>query len=188
MGVESLYSRQTFGLEELGLLDTSPLKTLDTIVDLCAEALHAPIVAFMIFDDTSASLIVRSIVGDHGLRAGTTGVPIEHAASGLVRTENGVVSISNLEARTDTINAFERRRIGATGLLAAPVHGPLGETIGALAAMTPTEHHWTKHERRLIGNYALLLTEQVMFRAALQTVKLMAKERADMGMRVKFRN
>ena len=68
---------------------------------LCAEALRAPSVAFMIFDDTSASLIVRSIVGDPSLRAGTTGVLIERAASGLVRTENGVVSISDLKARTE---------------------------------------------------------------------------------------
>ena len=80
MGVESLHSRQTFGLEELGLLDTSPLKTLDTIVDLCAEAVHVPIVAFMIFDETSASLIVRSIVGDVSLRAGPAGVRIDRAA------------------------------------------------------------------------------------------------------------
>lgn len=188
MGVESLHSRQTFGLEELGLLDTSPLKTLDTIVDLCAEAVHVPIVAFMIFDETSASLIVRSIVGDVSLRAGPAGVRIDRAACGLVRTEAGAVSMSDLRARVDTAHAFERTRIGATGLLAAPVHGPVGETIGALVAMTPNEHHWTTHEKRLIGNYALLLTEQVMFRAALQTVKLMAKERADMGMRVKFRN
>lgn len=188
MGVESLHSRQTFGIEELGLLDTSPLKTLDTIIDLCAEAVRAQIVAFMIFDDNSASLIVRSIVGDVSVRPGPAGVQIGRAACGLVRTEAGPVCISNLGAHANTAQAFERTRIGATGLLAAPVHGPLGETIGALVAMTPTEHYWTSHQRRLIGNYALLLTEQIMFRAALQTVKLMAKERAEMGMRVKFWN
>ncbi|MBT8426251.1 MAG: hypothetical protein KJO67_14845, partial [Silicimonas sp.] len=34
LGIESLRPRQTFGLEELGLLETTPLKSIDTIVRL----------------------------------------------------------------------------------------------------------------------------------------------------------
>ena len=188
MGVESPPSRGSFGLEELGLFDTTPLKPLDTIVDLCAEAIDAPVVAFLVFDDNAASMVIKSIIGGADVRPGPIGVQAERSACDLVRREACGIGISNLSARAETAQVFERRKLGAIGFLAAPVHGPDGAIIGVLAAMTPSEHHWTRHEKKRIENYAYLLSEQVMFRAALQTVKILSREFSPFGKPVRFRN
>ena len=177
MGIESLQARNTFGIEDLGLLDRSPLKSVDTIVDLCAQSLRTPLVALMIFDDKSASLMIRSIIGNSTAQSNLLNFPVAMSASGMVREESGLVSISDLGLRSDTLDAAERRKLGATGFLGAPVFGPAGEVVGVLTAMTVTEHHWTNHERNVIASYAFLMSDQVLMRAALLTVKLMAQER-----------
>lgn len=188
MGIESLQKRRTFGLEELGLLDTTPLKTLDMIASLCAEALAAPMVAFMVFDDPSGRLFLRSVVGDTEARPGALSLSAAQSASALARNEMSVVSISDLAMRQDTRHVPERRTFGATGFLAAPVQGPIGDVVAVLAAMTPEEHHWSRHDRKLISDFAFLAQEQIMLRAALHTVKLMGRERDSLGAMTGYRN
>ena len=181
MGIESLQKRQTFGIEELGLLDRTPLKTLDMIVALSAEALQVPIAALMVFDDQSGSIFLRSVVGETPVEPGVLSTKADDSASALVRDQASIISITNLAFRQDTYNSTERQKFGATGLLAAPVHGPIGDVIAVLAGMTPEESHWTRRQRKLISDYAFLACEQIMLRAALHTVKLMGQEREAWG-------
>lgn len=188
MGIESLQPRKTFGMEELGLLDSSPLRSLNTIVGLCAEAVGAPVAALLVFDDRTGSLVLRSVVGATLTEPGPLNVSIIQSASSLAREEGRLISIGNLAARRDTRDAVERQKFGATGFLAAPVRGPAGDVVGVLAAMTPSERHWTGHDRELAASYAMLASEQIMLRAALHTVKLMAEERAEIGGFVGCRN
>lgn len=180
MGIESLQPKSTFGLEELGLLDTTPLKSIDTIVNFCADATNVRVSAFMVFDDKQASLVVRSAANRSGLSKGVIPTEGVMSASSIVRERLSPVSFSNLAAGFDTADALERRKFGASAYLGAPVFGPLGEVVGVLATLTPDERTWTKDERERVKGYAFLLSEQIMLRAALETVKLMARER-DMG-------
>lgn len=179
MGIESPHSRPTFGLEELGLLDTHPSKSFDVIVDLCGQAVGVPIVAFIVFDDATASLVIRSAIRDSNIRTGPLKGQIADSVSALVREDQGLVSIDDLSARDDTKNAIERRVMGATGFIGAPVRGPADEIVGVLAAMSPTATSWTEKNWQLVRGYAYLMSEQVMLKAALQTVRLMASERQD---------
>lgn len=181
MGIESLQKRQTFGLEELGLFDSTPTKALDIIVGLAAEALDAAEVALLVFDDRSGSLYLRSVVGETSASPGVLCLSDHDSAATLARDDGCVISISDLGMRQDTRNAMERRIFGASGFLAAPIHGPVGDTVAILAAMTPRERHWTRHQRRLIAEYAFLAHQQIMLRAALHTVRLMGQERDTLG-------
>ena len=187
MGIESLHPRLTFGIEDLGLLDAAPSRPVDTIVGLCADAVRPAAVAFFVFDDVSASLVVRSASGSGGVRPGMLSVH-RGAASAIVREELAPLPISDLGQHPDTMLAAERRQFGAVGYLGAPVFGPAGEAIGVLAAMTMFEHAWSRRERDLVQEYAFLLSEQIMLKAALQTVKLMARERATYGAPRRFCN
>lgn len=188
LGIESLQKRQTFGLEELGLLDTAPLKTLDLIASLTAEALGVPIVALMVFDDQRGSLFLRSIAGETTARPGTLAITAAQCASVLVRNEGSVISIASLGFRQDTRTAVERQIFGATGFLAAPILGPASDIVAVLAAMTPEENYWSRHQRKLISNFAYLACKQIMLRAALHTVKLMGQERDSFGPISNYRN
>lgn len=186
MGIETSQTRQRFDLGDLGLLDTSPSRPLDTLVDLCADAIRAPISAFLVFDDLSASIVLRTIAGNVGTRAGPFNLTPDRSVTWLVREEASTVGISNLAQRADTRDALERRKFGAVAYLGAPVYGPTGDIVGVLAVMNPREHYWTHHERNLIANFAFLLSEHIMYRAALQTVKLMGRERSVVGRRPVF--
>ena len=155
---------------------------------LCAEAMRVPVVALFVFDDRAGALAVRSLVGETGIRPGSLNVPTFQTATSISRGKSGLFAVSNLASRKDTRDAAERQKFGATGYLGAPINGPAGDVVGVLAAMTMTEHQWTRRERRLITSYAYLAYEQIMLRAALNTVKLMAEEQQAVESVVSYTN
>lgn len=157
-----------------------PHKPIDTIVGLCASAVGAPdatVVTFLVFDDNASALFVRSIDGDTPVRPGAVPGNSEDSVSSSIRDTSGPVAISNLALGLDRLNTVERQVFEATAYLGAPVRGPVGEILGVLCAMRTHEHYWTRHQRRVICDFAFLLSEQILLRAALETVKLMARER-----------
>ena len=177
MGMKSRTTHHRYGMDDLGLLDPSPVESIDLIVKLCREVVLATTVAFLVFDDDRAGLVIESIKGDNGLRTGEVGVSADQSASWLVRNEAQTVEIDDLAFRDETLDSVERRLLGARGFIGAPVRGPIDETVGVLAAMTSTPRRWNAHEKELLGNFARLLSEQILLRAAFQTIKAMAKER-----------
>lgn len=177
MGIESLRPRQTFGLEELGLLETTPLKSIDTIVRLFNATIQVSTVSFIVFDDRSASMVVRSVQSNVDRRTGWISRGNSTSLCSVVRDHVGPVSINDLSSREDLTGAIERRRYGAVSYLGAPVFGPHGEVAGVLAAMTSVVHCWSRRERELVSDHAFLLSEQIMLGAALQTLKLLSRER-----------
>lgn len=178
MGIESLRSRQTFGLEELGLLDTTPVKAIDTATRLFSNAIQAPTVAFFVFDDRSSSLVIRSVISNVDQRTGWLGGGNATSLCSMVRDEVCPISIDDTSTRSDVQYAIERKRYGAVGYLGAPVIGPHSEVVGVLAAMTSTPRPWTRLDHSIAQDHAFIMSEQVMLRAALETLKLMARERA----------
>ena len=178
MGIESLRPRKTFGLEDLGLLDTTPLRPIDTIVRLFAGTIQVSTVSFIVFDDRSSSVVIRSVHSNVDQRTGQVSRGNSTSLIDLVRDEASPISIGNLSTRDELQYAVERKRYGAVGYLGAPVFGPTGEVAGVLSAMTSVPHRWTRQDQQLTQDHAFLLSEQIMLRAALQTVRLMSRERA----------
>lgn len=177
MGIESLHPRQTFGLEELGLFDGVPSKPIDTVVGLLSGIVDCAGVAFVVFDDRAAMLIVRAVSGMSRFRKGRFRQTSEWSALRQVREEAATVTLEDLVHEDSGYLSFERRAFGAVGFIGAPVFGPHGEIVGVLCAMTDTRRRWTKAERKCVTDHAYLLSEHVMLRAALETVKLIARER-----------
>ena len=188
MGMKSLTPQHRYGMGELGLLDPNPLESIDLIIKLCREAVLATTVAFFVFDDDRAGLVIKSIKGDNDLQPGDIAASADQSASWLVRNEASTVEIEDLAFHDETLDSIERRLLGARGYLGAPVRGPVDETIGVLAAMTSTPQRWNTHEKELLGSFARLLSEQILLRAALQTIKAMAKERDAITAIASYRN
>lgn len=177
MGIESLHPRETFGLEELGLLDNTPFRPIDTTVRLCVEATGADIAAFIVFDDVSASKFLRSCAGPASIQQGyLQSRPEAPSASNMVREEMTTLAVEEFEKWPSLRCASERTEFGAAAYLGAPVFGPVGEVLGVVCAMQKEPRRWTAQDRRLMCDHAYILAEQVMLRAALATVKLMARE------------
>ena len=188
MGMKSLTPQHRYGMGELGLLDPNPLESIDLIIKLCREAVLATTVAFFVFDDDRAGLVIKSIKGDNGLRTGEVAASAEQSASWLVRNEANTVEIDDLAFHDETLDSVERRLLGARSFIGTPVRGPVDETVGVLAAMTSTPQHWNTHEKELLGSFARLLSEQILLRAAFLTIKAMAKERDAMKTIASYRH
>ena len=173
---------------ELGLLDPNPMESIDLIIRLCRESVLATTVAFFVFDDDRAGLVIKSIKGDNDLRAGEVAASAVQSASWLVRNEANTVEIDDLAFHDETLDSIERRLLGARGFMGTPVRGPIDETVGVLAAMTSAPQRWNTREKEQLGSFARLLSEQILLRAAFQTIKAMAKERDAMKTIASYRN
>ncbi|WP_170131419.1 GAF domain-containing SpoIIE family protein phosphatase [Quadrisphaera granulorum] len=57
--------------------------------------------------------------------------------------------------------------LGAVGYLGAPLRGPKGEAIGALAALSPEPRDWTRREVALLADLAAACSAELQLRRAL---------------------
>jgi GAF domain-containing protein len=98
------------------------------------------------------------------------------------------VLIDDLAERRDTEHSVERLRFAGVGFAGTPVFGPHSEVVGVLAAITLKPRHWLPQDSEILRNHAHLLSEHIMLRAALETIKLMARERSSISAVIRPRN
>ncbi|MCV6595002.1 MAG: GAF domain-containing protein [Silicimonas sp.] len=176
MGLEKEKTRQTFGPQDLGILDTPPSRALRTVVELCAHALKSPVAALFIFDDAAGELFLNTAVGLETQTSGGIGLPLSGSLASHVRSENRVVRIDNLlHPPFDT--SVEHMRFGAQSFIGGVVCGPMDDPIGVLAAMHRGQHNWTLQEAKLVGDMAYLISQQIMLKASFATLKIISAER-----------
>lgn len=176
MGVQKEKSRQSFGPQDLGILDRPSPRGLRALVELCAVSVQAPIAALFIFDETASELFLNNSVGLPLDAYGESGLPLTGSVAAHVRNESRVVRISDLRKPPFDTSA-EYLRFGTRAYIGGVVKGPADEPIGVLAAMHPTACDWTFHQAKLVGDMAYLLSQQIMLKASFETLRLMSAER-----------
>ena len=75
------------------------------------------------------------------------------------------------------MTAFETVNLGAVGYLGSPVLGPGGEVAGVLAMMSDKPVVWNALSIERAENLAYLLNQLIMFRASMETLRMIASER-----------
>jgi len=179
MGLQKFHDQQHYELADIGVLDGPPIKAFDHITALAAASLVARSVAFFVADESTQSLIVRSSSALPSISDRPLNLPLPQSLTRLVRAENRAVEIGGPSGEVPVENAVELGRFLMESFLGVPVLGPAGEPIGALAAMYPGQHAWTREQRERLELFAYLLHQQILLRAALETLRLMAQERGD---------
>ena len=148
------------------------------MVELCATAVRTPAAALFVFNDNASELFLNASTGLNRSAPGLIGLPLTGSVASLVRSENRVTRIDDLQAALlDT--SVEFLRFGIRSYLGAVVQGPADEPIGVLAAMRQAPHNWTFREARLVEDMAYLMSQQIMLKASFATLKIMSAERKE---------
>ena len=178
MGIWDVYldaqkAKRHFDLRDLGVLDGPPPRGALTIVDTVGSVLSVPIAAFLTFDDEKSCVSVRASTS---IRRTGEYYSSTNSIASQTRLENATQSVNNM--RAEASDAPESESLGAAALLAAPVYGPSQEAVGVLAAVRDTPHYWSKGESRILEDLAHLISQEILLRASIQTLKIMSSERS----------
>ncbi len=172
MGIEKIGTGFQFGLNELGVLHGPPLRGATTIVNALADLFEVHYGAFLVYDDTAGCVRVR-ISSRKSQAVGEA--PLSASLCDWIRTEDATLAVaSTLE---ETPEAPELKFFGAGAFLGAPVYGPAQEPIGVLAAIHPSPRDWSAKATRQIGDFAHLISQEIMLLASFETLRIMSIER-----------
>lgn len=172
MGIYDREAGDQFTLEDLGVLDSKPDPTFDAILHLTGGGLPHAQLAFLVADEARGSILVRCSASGWVARRGVPTLPLVGSLTDYVLHVNRTITDKDLGPCMASLP--EVRFYDAPRVIAAPVHGPAGEPIGALAAFAACPALADGTERAQITQGAYLLSQRIMLRAALETVKRMS--------------
>lgn len=169
MGLPHARVKRRYDLTELGLLEGAPLKGSKIVTETAWEVLQTASLAFFVFDETSAEVIVHSAVGRI---VPETRYPIYSSALAGLREDLVTFGVSDLE--TSFPDARETQLFKMQAMLAAPVLGPDMAPIGALVAFDTDLREWTDQDKKRLDNFAYLVTQEIFLRASFATIEIMS--------------
>lgn len=172
MGLKKQKVGRQFGLDELGILDGPTLRGAETVVKMAETVLQVRRTAFLVFDDLSASISVRIC---SALQYVSRNMPATGSLCSQIRSERQTLAFK--DTCWDGTLTPERRNLGAVSFLGAPVFGPTCEPVGVLAAIELSQRSWTRAECRKLDDLAHLISQEIMLRASVETLRIMSEER-----------
>lgn len=161
-----------FTLSDLGVLHGPPLKGSVIVAEMVREALQTDSAAFFVFDTLAGEMIVRAATRQ--LRIGTT-YPLHLSAITALTESTDAIAIGDMSQ--DASEAGERSVLGMTAVLAAPVLGPDGNPLGALAALDNKPRAWSELHKRWLVDLAYLVTQEITLHASFRTLEILLAER-----------
>lgn len=171
MRLRTKNDRQRFTLADLGVLNDARDRVFDALVNLAATSLSAPKAAILVVDEEAGSVFARSSTGLALSGAGAVGVALETSITRVAREEDRVVI-----GTPDCVFRSELDRFGAGAFLGAPFHDPAGEPIGVLAVADDVRRTWRDAEIAMLEELAHILSQQVLLRASLYTLKILSPQ------------
>lgn len=171
MGIDTVTKRHRFDLSDLGYLDESRIPELDMLCRQLGLSTGASIAVLAIADPETTALLFKGAYGISHVSLKAANVKTTRSLLGQVsKTAQLIEADSQNETEADDMRAFR-----AKTFLGAPVHGPAGKPIGALAVLDHLPRKWSEGDHRSVREVAALASGQVMMRAALETLKLMSR-------------
>ncbi|MEO1537247.1 MAG: GAF domain-containing protein [Pseudomonadota bacterium] len=136
------------------------------------DVFHPNCAAFIVFDELTGEAVIQAVA--RRLKVGTR-YPLHNSVVGEIRNLMEVVHVADMTELS--LQSSEHSRFGFRSVLAAPVEGPDGEPIGALAVFDATSRDWPSLDHERLSNLAYLITQEVILCASFATLELMATER-----------
>ena len=166
-----------FGLNEMGILGGPTPRGIPSVVELFRRCLNAKSAHLFIFDDERGELFVRASADPRRSTAVAKHLPSANSASARARHGRRTVYFKDLSAHPLETSA-EHRVLGAKSFAGSIVSGPDSQPIGVLGAIDPEVKYWTVHETKRAEEMAYLINQQIMLRAALETLRIISRERS----------
>jgi GAF domain-containing protein len=175
---EGFRPNQTFDLRDLGVCDGPPDAAFDAVVSLAARAVRAPLAILSIVDHDLGVVRVRSRHGFGSVSQEANELPFDRSFTATVVQTGSGLSIPDTQRHPATARHPLLSDLGIRSLLAAPVHCPADEVIGSIVVSDRLPRIWTEEEGRLLGEHALLCSQNILLRAALRTLAAFARRGA----------
>jgi hypothetical protein len=64
--------------------------------------------------------------------------------------------------------------LGFRGVLAAPVQCPAGLAVGVLSGVSGNVRIWSRNDRKVLADLAVLASERILLRASLRTISILS--------------
>ena len=164
----------TFG--DLGFLNGTPDRILSKCVNLAEQLLVNSAAVISIRDVDTQRASFHSIGQNAHMLAIAGRFPLAGSLTQQICLENDLISSIENHPMDWSPEMPEIKAFRAKGFVAAPIHGPAEEPIGMIACLTQTERDWNKEDFEALEDVATLVTQRILLKATLQTVKLMASE------------
>ncbi len=174
MDGSSLGGNRSYDMAALGVLDGPCEPVLDALVLIASRAIRAPFCAIAMIDDRDETVRFRAHTGFPPDVSMDRSVPFDKSFCARVRMTNAPFAVSN--ARRDPIGAEHplATKFGIQSYLGAPIHDPALGPVGIIAVMDVVPRIWSEEDKHLIAELARVATQNIMLRAALATVRIIA--------------
>ncbi|WP_245584676.1 GAF domain-containing protein [Salipiger mucosus] len=169
-----------YSIRELGLLDQGQDGVFENIVKLAHQTLGAPVALVSVIDDANERQVFkarradasRGLLGAHLMESWYT--PLSHSLCNEVRIRDRSLIVQDMARDPSFRHHPAVTEYGVLAYIGAPIHGPANDPIGAVCAMDNCVRIWSEKDRSNIETLADLCSQQVLLRAALQTIKRIA--------------
>ncbi len=149
---------------------------MSPVVELFRNTLNAKTAHLFIFDDERGELFIRASSHRHSSTVATKNMPFANSACAKTRHEARTVYVKDLSVSPFDTSA-EHRVLGGNSFVGSVVAGPDGQPVGVLAALDPEIRFWTLQDAARADEIAYLISQQIMLRAALETLRIISRER-----------
>lgn len=169
----NLLQRQiTYDLEDLGMFETGPDRDFEAVAAAAAGVTGGMGVLTMI-DPIARSVVIKSTKGcDRRIPKNRTVELMSSVTSQIVETSEPKEG----EVRTSANDCSEFSEIKGVSYLGMPICDPVGAPVGAIFTLAPIGRTWSAQDRAQLQNVAYLGSQQILLRASLATIRLMAKD------------
>lgn len=167
-----LTSKETkYDISDLGYLDGTRDTNLEGVLRLTVQTLAVPVALAGFADDTTGRFVQK------GCRGGVSlpDLPQSDALAMRICEESRVIGFTDA-TRADDRTFRDVECLNCRGFIGAPVYGPAGENAGVLIAADHVERDWTVAEETAMRDLAAIVTQQILLKAALLTLKLVVRE------------
>ncbi|NNU79835.1 GAF domain-containing protein [Halovulum dunhuangense] len=158
-------------------MEPQPEPEFDALVELARSALGCEMAALSFIDDEGQRQVFKAQAGLPAQLSDERQTSLALSYCVHARDADSILEIT--DARRS--NQFEMHpaltELGFVAYLGCPVHGPARDPVGVICVISRTPRIWSARDRENIARLARLTSTQILLRAAMSTVKILAKAR-----------
>lgn len=165
-----------YTLEDLGLVGGPPDPVLSHLVKMASRVCGVQAAMFNIRDEARSKVFCQAHCCLEGFHEDVFEIPERASLTSLVCQQNMTIAIRDAKLDARVADGFGATKLRFRAMMGAPILGPDGSPVGALAVCSASPKDWTDRERDSLRSMAILGTHHVLLRATIATVKILRDE------------
>lgn len=155
-------------METLQLVDAPQEEAFDKFTRLAASVLSVPVALISFVQNDQDRQYFKSQIGLSGKWAEERQTPLSHSFCQFVKRDNRALVVEDAPKDVRVCDNLAIRDLGVRAYLGVPIHGPLGQPLGAFCAIDTSPRVWTDADIAVMHELGACVTDQIGLRAALR--------------------